>query len=63
MQKKSKKIRLFLKYFLINKKEGLRTPQISSLNALIHDLNIDDSTYGASYGIRTHDPLDHNQML
>ena len=45
------------------KNEGLRTPQISGLNALICSINSDTLTYGAGYGIRTHDPLDHNQML
>ncbi len=45
------------------KNEGLRTPQISSLNALIHNTNSGNLIYGAGYGIRTHDPLDHNQML
>ena len=45
------------------KNEGFRTPQISSLNWLIRGLRGVNLTYGAGYGIRTHDPLDHNQML
>ena len=45
------------------KNEGFRTPHISGLNALIHGLEVCNLTYGAGYGIRTHDPLDHNQML
>ena len=55
MQKKSKKIRLFWfdKFDKIKKRPKL----------ISRFIEFDKLTYGADYGIRTHDPLDHNQML
>ena len=45
------------------KNEGFLTPQLSALYKALASISDSKILHGADYGIRTHDPLDHNQML
>ena len=45
------------------KSEGFQTTTFTSLYKALNAFSTNKILHGADYGIRTHDPLDHNQML
>ena len=52
-----------LAFLYYKKSEGFQTTTFTSLYKALNAFSTNKILHGAGYGIRTHDPLDHNQML